>query len=110
MSISIVLMMIQLFFAIVIGMYFWNLLRSQQSNRTALDKESRKELEKLRKLRSISLTKPLAEKTRPSTMSDIVGQKEGLRALKASICGPNPQHVLIYGPLELVKLQQPEWY
>jgi Lon-like ATP-dependent protease len=98
MSLSIVLMMIQLFFAVVIGMYFWNLLRNQQTNRSALDKESRKEMEKLRKLRSISLTKPLSEKTRPSSMHDIVGQKEGLRALKASICGPNPQHVLIYGP------------
>jgi Lon-like ATP-dependent protease len=98
MSLSIVLMVIQLFFAVVIGLYFWNLLRNQQSNRSALEKESRKEMEKLRKLRTISLTKPLAEKTRPSTLSEIIGQKEGLRALKASICGPNPQHVLIYGP------------
>jgi Lon-like ATP-dependent protease len=31
-------------------------------------------------------------------MNDIVGQKEGLKALKAALCGPNPQHVLIYGP------------
>jgi Lon-like ATP-dependent protease len=31
-------------------------------------------------------------------MDDIVGQKEGLRALKAALCGPNPQHVIIYGP------------
>ncbi|MBP1156618.1 MULTISPECIES: ATP-dependent protease LonB [unclassified Paenibacillus] len=98
MNISVALMVIQLFFAIVIGMYFWNLLRNQQTNRTAVDKESKKELEKLRKLRSISLNKPLAEKTRPSTMEDIVGQKEGLRALKAALCGANPQHVIIYGP------------
>lgn len=98
MNISVILMVIQLFFAIVIGMYFWNLLRNQQTNRTAVDKESRKELEKLRKLRSISLNKPLAEKTRPSSMEDIVGQKEGLRALKAALCGANPQHVIIYGP------------
>ncbi|MBE1443501.1 MULTISPECIES: ATP-dependent protease LonB [unclassified Paenibacillus] len=98
MNISVILMIIQLFFAVVIGMYFWNLLRNQQSNRTAVDKESKKELEKLRKLRSISLNKPLAEKTRPSTMGDIVGQKEGLRALKAALCGSNPQHVIIYGP------------
>ncbi|MCR8629625.1 MULTISPECIES: ATP-dependent protease LonB [Paenibacillus] len=98
MNISVILMIIQLFFAIVIGLYFWNLLRNQQSNRTAVDKESKKELEKLRKLRSISLNKPLAEKTRPSTMMDIVGQREGLRALKASLCGSNPQHVIIYGP------------
>lgn len=98
MNISVVLMVIQLFFAIVIGMYFWNLLRNQQTNRSAVDKESKKELEKLRRLRSVSLNKPLAEKTRPSTMEDIVGQKEGLRALKAALCGANPQHVIIYGP------------
>jgi len=98
MSLSVVLMVIQLFFAIVIGLYFWNLLRNQQTNRTAIDRESKKEMEKLRKLRSISLTKPLSEKTRPASMNDIVGQKEGLRALKAALCGPNPQHVIIYGP------------
>ena len=40
MSLSIVLMMIQVFFAVVIGMYFWNLLRNQQTNRSAVDKES----------------------------------------------------------------------
>lgn len=98
MSLSIILMLVQVFFAVVIGLYFWNLLRNQQTNRSAVDRESKKELDKLRKLRSVSLTKPLAEKTRPSSMSDIVGQKEGLKALKAALCGPNPQHVLIYGP------------
>ncbi|WNR45816.1 ATP-dependent protease LonB [Paenibacillus roseipurpureus] len=98
MSLSIVLMVIQVFFAVVIGLYFWNLLRNQQTNKSAVDRESRKELEKLRKLRSISLSKPLSEKTRPSSMQDIVGQIEGLKALKAALCGPNPQHVLIYGP------------
>lgn len=98
MSLSIILMVIQVFFAVVIGLYFWNLLRNQQTNRSAVDRESRKELEKLRKLRSISLSKPLSEKTRPSSVQDIVGQIEGLKALKAALCGPNPQHVLIYGP------------
>ncbi|MCZ4151875.1 hypothetical protein BZG21_46695, partial [Escherichia coli] len=81
-----VFMLIQLFFGVVIGLYFWNLLRSQKTNRGAVERESRKELEKLRKLRSISLTKPLAEKTRPMTINDIVGQKDGLRALKAALC------------------------
>lgn len=98
MTLSLVLMLVQVFFAVVIGLYFWNLLRNQQTNKAAVDRESKKEMEKLRKLRSISLTKPLAERTRPSTMSDIVGQKEGLRALKAALCGPNPQHVIVYGP------------
>lgn len=98
MGLTVALMIIQVFFAVVIGMYFWNLLRSQQSNRTAVDRESKKEMEKLRKLRSVTLSKPLTEKTRPSTVEEIIGQKEGLRALKAALCGPNPQHVLIYGP------------
>lgn len=31
-------------------------------------------------------------------MNDIVGQKDGLRALKAALCSANPQHVIIYGP------------
>ena len=98
MSLTLVLLLVQVFFAVVIGLYFWNLLKNQQTNKTAVERESKKEMEKLRKLRSISLTKPLAERTRPTTMSDIVGQKEGLRALKAALCGPNPQHVIIYGP------------
>lgn len=98
MTLSFVLMMIQVFFAVVIGLYFWNLLRNQKTSRSAVDRESRKELDKLRKLRSISLTKPLAEKTRPQAMQDIVGQVDGLKALKAALCSANPQHVIIYGP------------
>lgn len=89
--------MIQIFFAIVIGLYFWNLLKSQQGNKVAVEKESRKELEKLQKLRKISLTEPLAEKTRPASFAEIIGQSEGIKALRAAICGPNPQHVIVYG-------------
>lgn len=98
MNLSLVLMLIQVFFAVIIGVYFWNLLRNQKTNRSAVDRESKKEMDKLRKLRSVSLTKPLAEKTRPQTMDDIVGQRDGLRALKAALCSANPQHVIIYGP------------
>lgn len=93
-----ILGLINLFFAIVIGMYFWNLWRQQQSNKSAVDRESRKELEKLNRMKAISLTEPLAEKTRPQEMKEIIGQDEGLKALRAALCGPNPQHVIIYGP------------
>ncbi|MBP2625911.1 MAG: anti-sigma sporulation factor, LonB [Firmicutes bacterium] len=89
---------VQFFFVIVIGMYFWNLLRSQQGNRGAVERESRKEIDKLHKMREISLTEPLSEKTRPTTFAEIVGQEDGLKALRAALCGPNPQHVLVYGP------------
>ena len=93
-----VLTLIHVLFAIVIGLYFWTLLRSQQGNRLAVERESRKELEKLRRLRAISLTEPLSERTRPTSFDEIVGQQEGLKALRAALCGPNPQHVIIYGP------------
>lgn len=89
---------ISLFFTIIIGLYFWNLLRSQQSNKSAVEKESRKELDKLQQLRQITLTEPLSEKTRPTQFSEIIGQEDGIKALRAALCGPNPQHVLLYGP------------
>ena len=90
--------LIQIFFAIVIGLYFFNLLRNQQSSRVAVDKESRKEMDQLERLRRISLTEPLSEKTRPKTFDEIIGQADGLKALRAALCGPNPQHVILYGP------------
>lgn len=89
---------INLFFAIVIGLYFWNLLRQQQGNKSAVDRESKKELEKLRRLKNICLTEPLAELTRPKDFQEIIGQDDGLKALRAALCGPNPQHVIVYGP------------
>ncbi|TCS96543.1 ATP-dependent protease LonB [Hazenella coriacea] len=95
---TVFLMFLQVFFSIIIGLYFWNLLRNQQTNKSAVDKEAKKELDKLAKMRRISLTEPLAEKTRPSKIEEIIGQREGVRALRASLCGPNPQHVIIYGP------------
>ncbi|NLP14881.1 MAG: ATP-dependent protease LonB [Clostridium sp.] len=92
------LFIIQFFFSIIIGLYFLNLYKSQQGNKSAIEKESRKELDKLRKLREIKLTEPLSEKTRPITLGEIVGQEQGVKALRAALCGPNPQHVIIYGP------------
>ena len=91
-------LLIQLFFGIIIGLYFWNLLKSQKTQKISIDRESRKEMDQLRKMRAISLTEPLAERVRPSTFDDIVGQEDGIKALKAALCGPNPQHVIIYGP------------
>ncbi|OZS76940.1 hypothetical protein CF394_14070, partial [Tetzosporium hominis] len=43
-------------------------------------------------------SEPLSEKVRPTAFKDIVGQEDGIKALKAALCGPNPQHVIIYGP------------
>ncbi|MGG1758785.1 ATP-dependent protease LonB [Bacillus velezensis] len=89
---------VQLFFGIVIGLYFWNLLKNQRTQKVTIDKESKKEMEQLRKMRAISLSEPLSEKVRPKSFQDIVGQEDGIKVLKAALCGPNPQHVIIYGP------------
>lgn len=98
MGIGNILTLIQFFFAVVIGLYFWNLLKSQQGSKVAVEKESRKEMDKLQQMRLISLSEPLSERTRPQTFDEIIGQSDGLKALKAALCGPNPQHVLVYGP------------
>jgi Lon-like ATP-dependent protease len=92
------MMVMQIVLAIIIGMYFLNLLQGQQGSKHAVQKESRKELEKLAAMRAVKLTEPLAEKTRPACFQDIVGQEDGLKALRAALCGPNPQHVIVYGP------------
>ena len=81
----------------VIGLYFLNLLKNQQGSRSAIQRGP-KEMERLEKMRRVSLTQPLSEKTRPSDFSEIEGQEDGIRALKAALCSPNPQHVIIYGP------------
>jgi len=91
-------LLIQLFFGIVIGLYFWNLLKGQRTQKISIDRESKKEMDQLKKMREISLSEPLSERVRPASFNDIVGQEDGIKSLKAALCGPNPQHVLIYGP------------
>lgn len=97
-GLPVILAVVQLFFAMVIGMYFLNLWRTQQGNRVSIERESRNELIKLEKMRQVSLSEPLAAKTRPAEFKEIVGQEDGIKALGAALCSPNPQHVIIYGP------------
>lgn len=98
MSITSILIVIEMFFTIIIGLYFLNALKGQQSNKTSVKQENKKEMENLIRMRNISLTVPLCEKSRPVKLEDVIGQEKGIEALKAAICGPNPQHVIIYGP------------
>ncbi|WP_338451450.1 ATP-dependent protease LonB [Niallia oryzisoli] len=93
-----IVLFIQLFFGVVIGIYFWNLLKNQRTQKVSIDRESKKEMDQLRKLRDIKLSEPLSERVRPASFQDIVGQEDGIKSLKAALCGPNPQHVIIYGP------------
>lgn len=95
---TVIVLFIQLFFGTVIGLYFFNLLKNQRTQKVTIDRESKKEMEHLRKMRTIQLTEPLSERVRPSNFAEIVGQEDGIKALRAALCGPNPQHVIIYGP------------
>lgn len=92
------LYLVQLFFAIIIGVYFWNLLKQDRGSKQAVSRESDREKRRLEAMRRIKLSEPLSSLTRPSRVDEIIGQEEGIEALKAALCGPNPQHVIIYGP------------
>ena len=81
------------------GIYFATQLRTaKDAAPTAHRVESSRELEKLRRMRQTALTTPLSECVRPRAFDAVIGQSEGIEALMAILCGPNPQHVLIYGP------------
>ena len=96
--VNLALFVVQLAVTVVVGIYFFRQLRQQKRAQPAARRESNRELENLRKMRSVHLSEPLAEKVRPSSFKDIIGQEEGIKSLKAILCGANPQHVLIYGP------------
>ncbi|HHX60567.1 MAG TPA: ATP-dependent protease LonB [Epulopiscium sp.] len=88
---------IPLFCSIVMIIYFMSLLKGKKKVRKSIMIDDTKEQQKLNNMRKISLTMPLSETTRPTSFEEIIGQDRGLLALKAAICGPNPQHVIIYG-------------
>ncbi|EPB8218787.1 ATP-dependent protease LonB [Clostridium perfringens] len=92
------IMFLQLLMSILLYIYMSKSFASKKKDNSVLEKENEKEMEKLNKLRMIKLTEPLTEKSRPSNLEEIIGQEKGIKALKAALCGPNPQHVIIYGP------------
>lgn len=80
----------------------WYFMRSGSRRKGGRDgismEENEREMEKLDAMRQVGLTEPLTEQTRPKSLGEIVGQERGIRALRAALCGPNPQHIIIYGP------------
>lgn len=92
-----ILIGIQFFFSCVVGLYFLTQLKGQSNSKSNIYKDSLKRSEELEDLRKVSLTKPLSEKVRPQCEEDIIGQEAGMKALKIALCGPRPQHILIYG-------------
>lgn len=95
---SYLLLIFQLVVTAIMGTYFYKQLRKERQVQPGQQRRGGREMDKLLKLRSVRLSEPLAERVRPARFEDVIGQEEGIRALKAILCGPNPQHVIIYGP------------
>jgi len=79
-----------IFFLIIIGLYFLNLLKSQQCNRSAIDKESKKELDKLRKLKEIKLYGTLVGKNKTHIAEGNCGAKSGNQGTEGSLVRSKP--------------------
>ena len=77
--VNLALFVVQLAVTVVVGIYFFRQLRQQKRAQPAARRESNRELENLRKMRSVHLSEPLAEKVRPSSFKDIIGQEEGIK-------------------------------
>ena len=85
-----VLGVVQVLFAVVVGLYFWHLLKNQRGNRTVMEKDTAREMDELNRLRALSLAAPLTEKVRPVCFAEVIGQDDAIKAMRASLCGPNP--------------------
>lgn len=88
---------IQLIMTIIMIIYFSSAIKDRHKTKMTMS-GSEAEARKLKKLREIHLSKPLTEVLRPTSPSEIIGQKEGMEALENALCGKNPCHVIIYGP------------
>ena len=88
----------QFVFTLVIGIYFLQQLKTQYEVKPNVKEESKRDMERLNRMRRIHLSEPLTEQTRPKSTDEIIGQEDGVKAVKVALCGPNPQHILIYGP------------
>ncbi len=93
-----IMVFVQFSITVIMGLYFFSMLKGQYSGKSSITKDSQVEMENLRKMNKIKLTEPLTEKTRPKSVNDVVGQADGIKALRAALCGKNPQHIIIYGP------------
>ena len=89
---------VELVVTIIAGVYFFSRLKSESGAEKQFKAEYVRDAEELNKMRHIHLTEPITESVRPASTSEILGQEDGLRALRSALWGKHPQHVIIYGP------------
>ena len=73
-----IMVVLQFIMMILFIIYLFNSNKANHSRTSVVDKENKKEMEKLLKMRRIKLTEPLTEKSRPIDFGDIIGQEDGL--------------------------------
>ena len=76
-------------------------IKKQIIKEESSDVESAQAQAKLKALEdknNIHLTKSIMELLRPQTLDEIVGQERAIKALKAKLSSPYPQHLILYGP------------
>ena len=78
--------------------YFFRNVRKNKNGEGLKFEDNMVEMDRLEMMKEEKLTEPLSEQTRPKKLEEIIGQEKAIRALRAALCGPNPQHILIYGP------------
>ena len=88
----------QLFVTFLICVYFISQIKQNANNDKEIRSEYVSEAEELNKLRRIRLNEPMCEIARPSSLNEIIGQDDGIRALRSALWGKYPQHIIIYGP------------
>ncbi|MBR2383426.1 MAG: AAA family ATPase [Anaerotignum sp.] len=87
----------QMLFFCMGAWYFWKNCRKKSGEGLKFE-DNMVEMDRLEMMREEALTVPLSEQTRPKSLEEIIGQEKAIKALRAALCGPNPQHILIYGP------------
>lgn len=92
------LWIVQLLFFGMGAWYFFKSIRKNKNGEGLKFEDNMIEMDKLEIMREEGLTEPLSEQTRPRNLEEIIGQEKAIKALRAALCGPNPQHILIYGP------------
>lgn len=88
----------QLLFFCLGAWYFYKSSRRKGAGEGLKCEDNIIQMDKLMEMWETGLTEPLAEQTRPKKLEEIIGQEKAIKALRAALCGPNPQHILIYGP------------
>ncbi|MBR3928103.1 MAG: AAA family ATPase [Clostridia bacterium] len=86
---------VRAFAMLTASVYFLSRLITKKERFKTCDQAKLKRLERLK---SVSLSRPLSERTRPKKLNEMVGQADGLFCLKAALFGPYPKHVILYGP------------